>query len=161
MEEVLSTPKVVVSLVERNGSFVLIQRQAPLRGRDWRLEWMFPGGLLKPGETDEEAAVRETLEEVGLNVEVIRLLHERKHPQTLVPMAYYACRLVDINQEPIVGQPREIVRVEWVSAREVLERFESFGLDVDPVAREYVMSFIQQGGKEQDSASNGNTNPKR
>ena len=33
--------------------------------------WLQPGGHVEPGETPDEAAVRETLEETGLKVEVV------------------------------------------------------------------------------------------
>jgi 8-oxo-dGTP diphosphatase len=37
--------------------------------------WTLPGGGLEPGETPAEAAVRETKEEVNLDVKVLRLLY--------------------------------------------------------------------------------------
>lgn len=37
-------------------------------------EWSLPGGAVEPGETLEEAVVREVEEEIGLNVEVVELV---------------------------------------------------------------------------------------
>lgn len=42
---------------------VLLLRRG--NGGDHPGEWCFPGGRMKPGETAEQAAVRETLEEIG------------------------------------------------------------------------------------------------
>ena len=36
--------------------------------------WTFPGGGIEPDESPEEAAIREVKEEVGLDIEIVRLL---------------------------------------------------------------------------------------
>lgn len=41
------------------------------RDNDGKMFWSFPKGHQEDGETDEETALRETLEEVGLEVEII------------------------------------------------------------------------------------------
>lgn len=41
------------------------------RDNDDKMFWSFPKGHQEDGETDEETALRETLEEVGLEVEII------------------------------------------------------------------------------------------
>ena len=45
-----------------------------VRGRFSRQEWVLPGGGVKHNESYEQAAVRETLEEVGLKIHNLRYL---------------------------------------------------------------------------------------
>lgn len=140
--------RVVVTLTAIKGKLVLIERKKPLRGIGWSLNWSFPGGLPKEGETLEKTAVREAKEEVRLDVKVVARLGERKHPRTLVPIVYFACELTDEEQEPEVGEPDEIVRVELVDPMEVLERFEKLGLDVHPPVREHILKLASSNAKE-------------
>ncbi|MGC5413129.1 NUDIX hydrolase, partial [Streptomyces sp. DT225] len=60
---------------------------------DGVLSWQFPAGEFEPGETREDAAVRETQEETGLTVEAVKLLGERVHPKTGRLMSYTACQI--------------------------------------------------------------------
>ena len=131
--------KVVLALIEHEGNFVLIRRRRTL----FKLSWAFPGGVIEGEETEEEAIVRETKEEVGLDIGVIRKLHERKHPNTLVNVVYFHCLPKEPGQELKVGagQEDEIERIEWVPAQEVLERFTS---DVDPIVCEFVLSYSKE-----------------
>jgi mutator protein MutT len=64
-------PKVAVGVVaERHGQILLVQRNhEPHLG-----EWSFPSGYVDRGEVPEEAAVRETKEETGLDVTLSGLL---------------------------------------------------------------------------------------
>jgi 8-oxo-dGTP diphosphatase len=58
-------------------SLALIRRvHLPGGGRPGREYYVFPGGKVEPGELPEEAAVREALEEMGLDVQIQRLLAE-------------------------------------------------------------------------------------
>ena len=58
------------TLVEENGKVVLVRRGAePMAGH-----WALPGGYVEADESAEEAAIRETWEEVGLRVELDGLL---------------------------------------------------------------------------------------
>lgn len=52
-----------VAIIIRNNKLLLIHRQKP--GRDYHV---LPGGHLKPGETPEEACVREAKEETNLTI---------------------------------------------------------------------------------------------
>jgi len=61
---------VAIALVRRADGRLLIQRR-PLEGLLGGL-WEFPGGKVEPGERAEQAAVRETREETGLEIRVTR-----------------------------------------------------------------------------------------
>ena len=57
---------------------VLVRGDRILLARHKRGEneyWVLPGGAVEPGETPEEAAIRETREETGLEVRIERLLY--------------------------------------------------------------------------------------
>lgn len=61
--------------VVRDGERVLVVRnEYPAGHREGIPAWGFPGGEREAGETLAEAAIRETREETGLDVEVVRLL---------------------------------------------------------------------------------------
>jgi 8-oxo-dGTP diphosphatase len=66
----------VGAIAVRNGALLLIRRgHAPSRGR-----WSLPGGRVEPGETPQQALVREMAEETGLTVEVGELVGEVVRP---------------------------------------------------------------------------------
>ena len=56
-------------VVIEGGTIALIERI-----RDGRRYYLFPGGQVEPGEAPEEAATREAREELGLEVEILRLV---------------------------------------------------------------------------------------
>lgn len=64
------------ALVQDGGGLVLLVR----RSDDGR--WAMPGGWVEPGETPAEAAVRETLEETGLQVTADRIVHVYDRPRS-------------------------------------------------------------------------------
>ncbi|GBC83934.1 CTP pyrophosphohydrolase [bacterium HR11] len=58
---------VVAALIQRDGRFLLIQRQP---GQRWAGYWEFPGGKIEAGEDLRAALAREIREELGLTVGV-------------------------------------------------------------------------------------------
>lgn len=64
----------VDTIIEVEGGIVLVLRRNPPAG------WALPGGFVDYGESLERAAVREALEETGLQVELTELFHVYSNP---------------------------------------------------------------------------------
>ncbi|MBN2086321.1 MAG: NUDIX domain-containing protein [Anaerolineales bacterium] len=60
-----------LTIIERNGEFLLIQESKPA----CRNKWFLPGGRALPHESIAQAAERETQEESGIRVELTGLLY--------------------------------------------------------------------------------------
>jgi 8-oxo-dGTP diphosphatase len=61
-------------IIEIEGKIVLIERKNPPYG------WALPGGFVDYGESYEQAALREALEETGLEVSALRQFHTYSDP---------------------------------------------------------------------------------
>jgi 8-oxo-dGTP diphosphatase len=82
-------PKLAACAITSVGGEVVMLRRSiePQLGK-----WVFPGGFVDRGETPAEAAVRETREEVHLEVEVEDLLGVYSYPGNEVVVVVYAAR---------------------------------------------------------------------
>jgi len=102
---------IAVAVVEHEGKFLIQQRPqgVPLAGL-----WEFPGGKVDPGETPEQALVRELHEELGIETATSCLApiafasHGYETFHLLMPV--FACR--KWNGVP---QPREGQALKWVA----------------------------------------------
>ncbi|MEW5658319.1 NUDIX hydrolase [Streptomyces cinereoruber] len=113
MTETTTEQGISTAIITAGGRVLMIRR----REREGKLLWAFPGGGIEAGETAEEAAVRETAEEVDLKVEVIRSLGERVHPQTGRHMSYVACEVV--GGEARVADEEELAEFAWIRLDEI------------------------------------------
>jgi 8-oxo-dGTP pyrophosphatase MutT (NUDIX family) len=68
------------------GLDLLLLKRAEKAGDPWSGHIAFPGGRVEPGETVLQAAVRETVEELGLNLEGAELLGELDQVATRGPL---------------------------------------------------------------------------
>lgn len=107
-------PIAAAIIVEDEQVLLVCRRQA-----EGSLLWTFPSGKVEAGETGEQAAVRETLEEVGLEVSAVKTLGERTHPVTGRRMIYVVCEV--LTGEAYVADDDELAAVEWCSRDRVSE----------------------------------------
>jgi mutator protein MutT len=91
--------KIAVAVVEQDGRFLIGQRPegAALAGL-----WEFPGGKLEPGETLEQAAVRECQEEAGIAVKVLgeRMVVTQQYGHGMLELHFFACSPSSADQVP-------------------------------------------------------------
>ena len=70
-------PRLTVdAIILRKDSIILIKRKNP----PFKDMWALPGGFVEYGETVEEAIIRETKEETGLDVEILNLFNVYSNP---------------------------------------------------------------------------------
>ena len=87
----MKTVRVVAAIIIENGKVFATQRGYG----EFNDGWEFPGGKIEPGETPEEAIVREIKEELDTEVEVIELLDtvEYDYPNFHLSMGCFICKI--------------------------------------------------------------------
>ena len=104
---------VVAALIWDQGKFMICQRPAhQARG----LLWEFVGGKTEPGETPEEALIRECREELDITVSVgdifTQVVHE--YPDILIRLTLFNCTVAQ-------GTPRLLEHndLKWIAPEEI------------------------------------------
>jgi 8-oxo-dGTP diphosphatase len=114
-------PGIAAAIVVSGGRVLMVRR----RVSEGQLSWQFPAGEIEPGETREDAAVRETHEETGVEVAAVKLLGERIHPKTGWLMSYTACEVVGGTAH--VADAEELAELAWV-AHDDIPQYVPYGL---------------------------------
>lgn len=88
-----SSPLLVVAAVIRENGRYLVTQRTP--DDSYPLAWEFPGGKINPGESPEEALVRECKEELGCEIEVLRIKEVMfySYPNMDVLLLFYNCQI--------------------------------------------------------------------
>lgn len=104
----------VVAVIPRAERLLVIRRSrhviAPRR-------FCFPGGGIEPGETHETALVREMREELGVDVQPVRLLWESV-TKWRVSLAWWLADLEPCAR--LVPNPEEVESIHWHTPSEML-----------------------------------------
>lgn len=115
---------VVVGVIVRAREVLIVQRKTIEPGSNHALlRWVFPGGTIEDGETEEEALAREVLEETGCIIETASHIDTRRHPEFPVVISYFLCN-VKANEQ-YTFKTDEIRETRWVGVDELNEYFTS------------------------------------
>lgn len=105
--------EVVAALIWENDRFLICRRPAH---KTQAMLWEFVGGKVEPGETPEEALVRECREELDVTVEPLSVFMQVTHdyPDVRVHLTLFTARIVS-------GEPKllEHSAIEWITPSEI------------------------------------------
>ena len=114
----MKTIKVVAAIIcdnikEKNKIFATARGYGELKGG-----WEFPGGKVEPGETPQQALVREIMEELDTEIEVGELIDtiEYDYPDFHLSMGCYWCSVV---RGDLVLKEHEAAR--WLGKDELMD----------------------------------------
>jgi mutator protein MutT len=96
-----------VAIIRRGSEFLVSQRCAEDTFGSF---WEFPGGRKNPGETFEDCVVRETKEELGIEIAVRSKFMEirKKYNEKIIWLNFYLCDYVSGDPQAI-----ECQKFEW------------------------------------------------
>ena len=112
---------VVAAVIIRNGRIFATQRGYG----EWKDWWEFPGGKIEPGESPEEALLREIREELAIDIVIDRHLTtvDYDYPDFHLTMHCYICHLKDAIQPHLLEHEAarwlgrdELEEVNWLPA---------------------------------------------
>lgn len=114
----LHYPKEAVCIVIFNekDEILLIQNRRYTVGR---LEWEIPAGRIEPGETMEEAARRECIEETGCTLKELKYLCSQ-NPANGMSDSICHCFAAKVLSESKESDTDEIASKKWISRNDVL-----------------------------------------
>lgn len=115
-------PQPVVAAIVTSDQGVLVGKR-----NDGKPPWTFIAGEIEPGESPEDAAVREVKEETGLLIEAGDVIGRRVHPKTGRTMVYMAAKPTR-GTGIFVGDEEELAEVRWVSLAQADELMQPYGM---------------------------------
>ena len=121
--------QIAIAIVQDQDQFL-----AGPRGSDQVLAgyWEFPGGKIEAGETAEQAAIRECLEETGLSVQIVGQYPgvEHSYEHGTVQLHFFDCR-------PLAECPPPQAPFRWIP-RQALQEYRF------PAANESLLALLQE-----------------
>ena len=128
--------EVVAALIRQGDKFMICQRPAhKARG----LLWEFVGGKVEPGETKEQALIRECQEDLAVTLSVgdvfMDVIHE--YPDLTVHLTLFNATIAE-------GEPQKLEHndIQWITPREI-QNYEFCPADVEILKN--IMKRARQG----------------
>lgn len=83
--------------------------------------WAFPSGTVEEGETAEATAIREAREELGVEIEALKILDSVDLPEFGTRLVFVLCGIK--SGEPTIQAADEIQAMRWMKLEEFFTEF--------------------------------------
>jgi len=114
---------VPIALVIKDGKILMNKRNDPHRP-EYHGKWEFPGGSMEFGETFEQNVIRETKEEAGFDVEVVKMLNRIAVENQEYPSFKYQVYLIPFVCKIVGGDGKygdaEVLESKWFALDDAL-----------------------------------------
>lgn len=126
----MKTISVVAAIIKKEKKVFIAKRGYG----EFKGKWEFPGGKIEPGETGEEAVVREIKEELKADIEVEKFFSEinDNRGDICFNVKFYICKLKSDKMEVAEHldykwvEPKDIVDAEFMEAdKEILDKLKN------------------------------------
>ena len=143
----MKTIPVVAAIIQKDGRILATQRGYG----EQKDGWEFPGGKIEPGETPEEALVREIREELAMEVQVKRHVVDVAwdYPTFHLEMACFLCSIAEGSPHLLEHEaarwlePADIDSVAWLPADVlVVDALKEQGVVSIPTSSVGILSFF-------------------
>ncbi len=108
--------EVVIAIIKRELDVLIVKRKEG----EGLLRWQFPGGEIKSFETEEQAVIREVLEETSCHISIDKFIGARTHPYTKKAISYWGANYLEGE---ISISDDDIEEVKWVNKNEIKKYF--------------------------------------
>ena len=103
----------VVIVVARDGRYLVVRRSSRVVAPG---AWCFVGGAIEPGESEQQALVREFREEVGGRISPVRRIWEYVRPDGRLRLYWWSAELLD---DDLCPNPAEVAELRWCTPAEM------------------------------------------
>lgn len=143
---------IVVFIISRDGQNVLLQKRSKAK-KLWPDRWdVAVGGHVDAGEFSYQAALRETKEELGIELKPQNLIHigsttSKNLEGNIINRHFndYFVTYLDLDPTQIILQPEEVQEVKWISIDE-LKNFiknDTASITDKPACWDYYLRYLQ------------------
>jgi len=108
-----------IVLNDKREALMIRRVKEEIGGDGSKLIWAFPGGKQKTNENRADCVKREILAETGYDIESVREISMRSHPQFSVFIVYHRCSLLSPKPVAKPSEPHEVAEVKWVKSQEI------------------------------------------